>query len=105
MKIALILILTLALAGAACFTRPGKREFMLHLLDKQYPEGGAWQAAELQRANQFVQGVTFKDRWLWIDVQKDGQTLYTGVFAHWFARGAARPGSEADATELAKVVR
>jgi len=31
------------------------------------------------------QGATFADRLLWVDVKKDGRTVYTGIFSHWVA--------------------
>jgi hypothetical protein len=89
MKSLLILILALALAAAAFITRPGKREFALYLLDTQVPQNSAWAPADFERADHVVRHVTFKDRYLWVDVERDGKVIYTGAFAHWVGRGEA----------------
>jgi hypothetical protein len=76
MKNFLILILAMGLAGAAFLTRPGQEDFERYLQkrEKAHPELVA-------KAN--VDGVEFKDFYLWTVVRKDGRTLYTGVFDHW----------------------
>jgi hypothetical protein len=86
MKTALILMLSLALLAAALLTRPDRRDLMLHVLDTRF--GGNWSAAEVHQADQLVRGVTFHNRILWTDVERDGQVLYTGAFGQWFARSA-----------------
>ena len=47
------------------------------------------------RANSLVDSFDFKDRLLWVDVQKNGTTLYTGAFNHWFDRSTVRDGAGA----------
>ena len=81
MKSALIAILMVALLAAAFFTRPGRREFMLHMLDRE-----GWNPSGIERADRAMKDIQIKDRILWVDVEKDGKVVYTGVFAHWFAR-------------------
>ena len=34
-----------------------------------------------------------RDRLLWVDVQRNGQTVYTGAFAHWWQRSSATPAA------------
>jgi hypothetical protein len=48
--------------------------------------------AEME-ADAFAETCDFKDRLLWVDVQRDGKTIYTGAFAHWFtfASGDGKP--------------
>lgn len=88
MKTFLILILSLALLAAACFTRPAKREFILYILDTQSANRGLFSNDSLDHAESLTKSVTFKNRILWTDVEKDGKVLYTGLFAHYFPRNA-----------------
>jgi len=105
MKSLLILILALALAAAAFVTRPGKREFALYLLDTQVPQGSTWGPADFDRADHVVKHVTFKDRYLWVDVERDGKVIYSGVFSHWLGRGeAAEKPSMPTVAQLARLV-
>ena len=43
--------------------------------------------------NAYLDNCTYKNRLLWADVEKDGQTVYSGAFNHWFARGGGSEGS------------
>lgn len=89
MKTLLILLLMLALCAAAFFTRPDKEHFVRHLVQVRTagvtaPEARA--AAEAE-ARAYTERCAFDDRYLWVDVKRDGQVVYSGVFAHWFKRG------------------
>lgn len=103
MKTVLILLLGLALLAAATFTRPDKRDLMLHVLDTRY--GGNWSQHEIQKADDLVRGVTFHNRILWTDVELNGQVLYTGAFGHWFGRSADTQKPLPTPTQLADLAR
>src|SRR5687767_281711 len=92
MKTFLIVLLAVALLAAACFTRPDEQNFRDHLARSRTPrgQGDAQGATPFRRAmaemeaEDFANACEFKDRLLWVDVQRDGKTIYTGAFAHWF---------------------
>jgi len=89
MKTMIIFILVLALAAAAFFTRPSEDGFKQYILD-QTTSGDSnliKQIVDEGRAQQFLDECTFHDRLLWVDVQQNGNTIYTGAFSHWFNRG------------------
>lgn len=51
-------------------------------------------------------GFEFKDRVLWTEVVKDGQTVYTGVLSHWIKHEAPPPlKSEPRDTKLASATK
>ena len=81
----LIIVLGLGLAASAFLTRPDREEFRQYITARLGPkssnpiEGIASQVA-LKTATDEVQ---FKDFYLWTVVQRDGRTLYTGLFDHW----------------------
>ena len=89
MKKLIILILALALVAAAFFTRPSQADFKQFVVDRKTSgDANAFKRGfDELRAEQFVNGCQFKDRFLWVDVQKDGKTIYTGAFSHWFNHG------------------
>lgn len=103
MKTVLILVLGLALLAAAMFTRPDKRDLVLHVLDNQF--GGDWSQHDIQQADDLVRGATFHNRILWTDVERNGKTLYTGVFGHWFGRTPETQKPLPSATQLAELAR
>lgn len=88
MKTFIILVLFVALLAAAFFTRPSQSDFERYMTEQKtagqtnlIKEG--W--AQFQ-ADQYVRACTFNNRLLWMDVQRNGQTIYTGAFGHWFSR-------------------
>lgn len=103
MKTLLILFLTAALAAAAFFTRPAKREFVMYVLDTHVPRGLGGNSA-VEQADQLVKGLTFKDRFLWTEAQRDGKTLYYGAFSHWFSTDGTIRQATPDIGALAKIV-
>jgi len=103
MRTFIIAVLSVALLAAAFFTRPGKRELMLYLLDKQ-SGGGVWTQSAISHAEGVAKMATVKNRFLWTDVEKDGKVVYTGAFAHWFARGEEGEKPLPRVTELARVM-
>jgi hypothetical protein len=92
MKNLLIILLSLALAAAAFITRPSPESFTDFLVrehamsDHATSDRGVRASVDASGAAAFSQQCQFVDRILWIDVKKDGQTLYTGAFSHWVPR-------------------
>lgn len=88
MKSLIIVLLFVALLAAAFFTRPSQEDFSRYINEqKTAGQTGLLKAGLAQfEADQFVKGCTFNDRLLWVDVQRNGQTIYTGAFGHWFNR-------------------
>ena len=100
MKTFLILVLSTALTLAAFMTRPGRREFVLYMADRD----GADRSA-LDRAVSASKQMTFNNRILWTDVERDGKVMYTGAFANFFAREARQSEKELPSIrELAKLL-
>lgn len=94
-KTLLILVLSVALLAAAFFTRPSQADFSEYVT-KQFGAASSGNTLERifgkSRAEAFLDDCTFQDRYLWVEVQRDGQTIYTGAFDHWFERDAlAKP--------------
>ena len=99
MKTLLIAVLALALAGGAFLSRPSEQDFQEHIrakFDQQQPQtektkagkvlDAALRLSEQDEASRFLKQCTYKNRLLWADVEKDGKTIYTGVFSKWFER-------------------
>ena len=100
MKTFLILVLSTALTLAAFMTRPGRREFVLYLADR---DGG--HRSSLERAIGTSKHMTFNNRLLWTDIERDGEILYTGAFASFFARGGEQTERDLPSIrELAKLL-
>ena len=89
MKTAIIFLLTLALLAAAFFTRPSEADFKRYIVEKQTQgDSGILKAGWDQfQAEEFTKECTVNNHILWTDVKKDGKTVYTGAFSHWFNRG------------------
>lgn len=97
-KTSLIVVLTVALAAAAFLTRPSERSAKAFLdggsqpvVDPPKPVAVAvkdaiLKAVEPGQSGGLPSGYEFRDRVLWVDVVKDGQTVYTGALAHWVKR-------------------
>ena len=88
MKSTIIFLLTLALLAAAFFTKPSADDFKRYIVQKQTQgDSNVLKAGWDQfQADEFVKECTISNRVLWTDVKKDGKTVYTGAFAHWFNR-------------------
>lgn len=85
MKNFLIIVLALGFAGSAFLTGPDREEFERHVRARHKaqagnPVDGIFKEVAIRGA---VDGIEFKDFYLWTVVRKDGKTLYTGVFDHW----------------------
>ena len=88
MKSAIILLLLLALFGGAALSRPTQDNFKEFITTKytQGDKGVISTGIDQFRADNFIKSCTFNNRIFWTDVQKDGKTVYTGAFSHWFSR-------------------
>ncbi len=98
MKNVLIIILALALIAAAFVTRPSEESFQAFIGTHQQPTAAP--PKKLSRAitdaiikslesesdgpsdRESANTYEFKDRILWVEVQRDGQHVYTGAFSH-----------------------
>lgn len=89
MKSFIILVLFIGLLAAAYFTRPSQADFDRYVTAQRTSgQSGVLKVAWAQlQADQFARTCTFNDRYLWVDVQQNGKTIYTGAFGHWFNRG------------------
>ena len=88
MKTIVILILSLALAAAAFFTRPSRESFdeLARQRLKASADGLIEKIMVGGKIEQYLASCQYKDRYLWVDVVQDGKTIYTGAFSHWFDR-------------------
>jgi hypothetical protein len=90
MKTAIIILLLGVILGLAYLTRPSQRSFET-ALNQQLQDRAATASATLLPGpidtESLLKDVVYKDRYLWVDVQKDGKTVYTGAFGHWFEWG------------------
>jgi hypothetical protein len=98
MKNFLIIVLSLALAAAAFATRPSEPQFRVYLKGGDPASAAAAAVAERGTAGQKIfkilgrlggeepqaRDYTFRDCYLWVDVQREGRTVYVGAFAHYF---------------------
>jgi hypothetical protein len=102
MKNFLLLVLALGLTGSAFLTRPDREEFDAYLRRRNQPDDSTAveasgtssihiarkaSAAALARGGTDAidtEKLEFKDYYLWTVVRnKDGKSLFTGVFDHW----------------------
>jgi hypothetical protein len=87
MKSFLIMILAMTLAAVAFLTRPGKREYVIHLADLASGPGKAWTGKAIDQAEKASGDVMIRDRILWTQIEKDGKVIYTGLFGKFVPRG------------------
>ena len=95
-KSLIILALLLLLIAGAFLSRPSAESLRPYLQQKMSaPTGGSGVGGVVQgwrndaQRDAYMKSLTFRNRLLWMDVQRDGQTVYTGAFAHWWQRGQA----------------
>jgi hypothetical protein len=101
MKTFLIFVLTAALLAVACLTRPPESTFKDYLIQTraalQITTKGSQATiskdAVPEEISHYLAGCTFADRLLWVDVKKDGRTVYTGIFSHWVAHQSEAIGA------------
>jgi hypothetical protein len=103
MKTLMIVLLAAALAVGAYLSRPSEKSFQ-QMIKAKYSTAEAQkklsekltdlikekiEGKPADPAKAFLQTCTYKDRYLWADVYREGQVIYTGAFSRWFARSAA----------------
>lgn len=105
MKTLLILILLILLSAAAYFTRPSEADFQAYakaqIGDKPR---NFWDKVfnKKPESQVFLEKCEFKDRYLWVVIEKDGAAIFTGAFDHWFAHGSPLPQVERNDEDRAK---
>jgi hypothetical protein len=86
----IILLLLLALSAGAFLSRPKPADFKPFV--KQQVEqnakglGKIWADFSVDR---YLESCTINDRLLWVSVQREGKTVYTGAFNHWWGNDPA----------------
>jgi len=109
-KSLIILALLLLLVAGAFLSRPSPQSLKPYLQQKTAAAstGGGGAGGLIQgllsdaQVDAFMKSCTFKDRLLWVDVERDGQTVYTGAFAHWWQRGSSAGAPAAPAGHSSK---
>lgn len=93
-KSIVILVLILVLIAAAFFSRPSEASFHQLVRAKMASDAGnVIEKLLLERKiGSYLDDCKYNDRYLWVDVTKDGQTIYTGVFSKWIERGRKKTG-------------
>jgi hypothetical protein len=88
-KTLLILVLAIALAAAAFFTRPAPATLKAQVrTDIEASSDNFLEKIAVDlRTRSFMERVQIKDRLLWLDAVREGEVVYTGAFARWFRRG------------------
>jgi hypothetical protein len=105
MKTLLILLLVLALSAILFLTRPSKADFEKYIRETTTvvdgkPTGGktvtdtvkdklrTFAAAQANKsaAEIYLEQCTYQNRFLWINVMKDGKVVFTGAAGQWFER-------------------
>ena len=89
MKWYIAVVVTVALLAAALVTRPTEGSFSNYLERRVRAKaaGGSGPLSLAMDRRLFPKNYTYKNRYLWVDMELDGEVLYTGAFDHWFARG------------------
>jgi hypothetical protein len=86
MKTAIILVLTLALAGVLWGTKPSKDDFKSFLMETRSKDQTNWVAKWLaeNQVGDFADQCTYNNYVLWSTIKSpDGQTIYVGIASHW----------------------
>lgn len=105
MKSALIFLLLIVCLGGAALSKPSEDDFKRFVTtrsaqkDTNFLQAGVDQV----KADLFVQNCTFVNRIFWVNVQQNGQTIYTGAFAHFFNRSQIANVTDTIKTDLKQV--
>lgn len=86
MKTLLLLALGAILCAGAFLSRPNQAQFKEYVTTR-LAKGSTNPLSRFlagAKADGYIRSAEFKDRLLWVDVQKDGKTVYTGAFSTWF---------------------
>jgi hypothetical protein len=86
MKTLLISILVVIVCAGAFLSRPNQQQFKAYVTNRlaKGSDNPLSQFFAGAKADQYIRSAEFKDRLLWVDVQKDGKTVFTGAFSTWF---------------------
>jgi hypothetical protein len=106
-KSLLILVLLLALLAALFLTRPHQADFeqfaRANKLTDDKPAGGPSIIATINQqirtfaadsgiedpTERFLKHCSYDNYFIFVNVRKDGQVIYTGIVGHWFKRAPA----------------
>jgi len=90
MKTLLIFILGLALAAGSFLSRPPQKSFSEYLSAKagQGDAGAVAQVVKKGAAELDAKTYEYQDHYLWSTEDRNGKTVYVGVFSQWFKTGA-----------------
>lgn len=90
-KSLIIVILVVVLGAGAFLSRPKPADFRPFIKKRLEQNTGSFERIWLDaKTDSFIRDCTISDRYLWVDVKKDGKTIYTGAFNHWFGDGETR---------------
>ena len=91
-KSLIILALLVVLAAGSALSRPSEESF--RAMYKAKAEGQKQSVVEKifsgSKTESYLSHCKYKNRIFWADVEYEGQTIYTGAFSHWFARGSGQ---------------
>jgi hypothetical protein len=87
MKNGIILLLSVVLCAAAFLTRPTEDDFG-DLVERHAARDNRSMPERLvnksSRPERSLAKAEMVDRYLWVEVRRDGRTLYAGLFNHWW---------------------
>lgn len=85
-KSLIILVLTVLLCGGAYLSRPDKQDFDKYVREQLESKTNnpiaRWIANG--RIESYIETCDFKDRYLWVTVEQQGQTRFVGAFSHFW---------------------
>lgn len=85
-KSLIILVLTVLLCGGAFLSRPDRQDFDKYVREQLESKTNnpiaRWIANG--RIESYIESCNFKDRYLWVTVEQEGQTRFVGVFSHFW---------------------
>jgi hypothetical protein len=90
----IILVLLAIAGGGAAISKPSQASFAdFYANYAAAGAGGIKGTIEAAAAKEYAQTYTYQDKIFWASVTKDGKTVFTGAFAHWWVRDetAAKP--------------
>src|SRR5687767_11773847 len=96
MKVLVIILLAAGLASAARFTRPSEASFEAVVKNRMRAKANNLFARIFVggKIDRYLDDCRYRDRYFWVDVVKDDETVYCGAFGHWFdLSGKSMPAS------------
>ncbi|MBV8781567.1 MAG: hypothetical protein JO353_09235 [Phycisphaerae bacterium] len=94
-KSLIILLLLIIVCGGAALSRPSQQSFIDFYTDRATSGGGGLTAAvEKEAYARYAESFTYSNNILWSTEEKNGKTVFLGVFSHWFTQDEAnaKPG-------------